>query len=44
MWFKANRLGEIDGRPQAVKGFKCAECETFERKVLDTRGRIHDRS
>lgn len=44
LWFKANRLAEVDGRPKAVKGFKCAECETFESKVLDTRGQIHDRS
>lgn len=39
-WFKANRLGQTDGEPRAIKGYKCAECETFEEKVLDTRGQI----
>lgn len=43
MWFKANRLDQVEGRPKAVKGYKCAECETFESKVLDTRGQIHER-
>lgn len=43
MWFKANRMAEVEGRPAAVKGYKCADCETFEEKVLDTRGQIHER-
>lgn len=43
-WFKANQmLQSDDGRPVAVKGYKCASCGTFEQKVLDSRGRIQER-
>jgi hypothetical protein len=43
MWVKANRVGEADGRPQAVKGFRCADCDAFEAKVVDTRGTVRRR-
>lgn len=43
MWVKANRMGEDEGRIAAVKGFRCTECDAFERKVLDSRGRIQAR-
>lgn len=44
LWFKANRVVAHEGAvPVAEKGFKCSVCESFEEKVLDTRGRIHDR-
>lgn len=42
-WFKANRVAKVDGDPRVLKGYKCAECETFEEKLLDTRGKIHKR-
>lgn len=43
MWFKANRMRQAEDGPVVEKGYKCADCETFEEKVLDSRGRIHDR-
>ncbi|MDX1611232.1 MAG: hypothetical protein R3185_02600 [Candidatus Thermoplasmatota archaeon] len=43
MWFKANRLAETEDGALVEKGFKCAQCEAFESKVLDTRGRIQSR-
>lgn len=42
-WHKANRVAELDGQPTVLKGFKCAECETFETKVLDTDGEFRSR-
>lgn len=42
-WIKANRVTELEGRPRVLKGYKCSECETFETKVLDTRGRFQTR-
>lgn len=42
-WVKANRVAEVEGGPRVLKGYKCATCETFEAKVLDTRGQIHKR-
>ncbi len=45
MWFKANKLVQSeDGQARAAKGYKCSVCETFEEKVLDTRGRIWKRT
>lgn len=43
MWVKANRMAEVDGSPRAVKGFRCTDCDTFEEKVLDTRGKVRTR-
>lgn len=45
MWFKANKVvqGEPGMRPLVEKGFKCSACETFEDRVLDTRGRVQVR-
>lgn len=43
MWFKANRIVQQGRSPEVEKGFKCAACEAFETKVLDTRGKIHAR-
>jgi hypothetical protein len=43
-WHKANRVAEVDGQPSFLKGYKCAECETFETKVLDTEGEIRSRA
>lgn len=42
-WFKANRVAEVDERPRVLKGYKCSECETFETKILDSRGNIQTR-
>lgn len=42
-WHKANRVAEVDGEPSVLEGYKCAECETFETKVLDTEGGIRTR-
>ncbi len=42
-WFKANRVARLEGSPSVLKGYKCSDCETFETKVLDTRGKIRTR-
>ncbi len=43
MWVKANRMAHEDGRSRVLKGFRCTDCDAFEAKVLDTRGRIRTR-
>ena len=43
-WFKANRLAtEPRGEPQVVMGYKCAACDSFEKHMVDVRGRIWTR-
>jgi len=42
MWTKANRI-DAEDEPVVLKGFKCSQCDTFEERVLDTRGTVHSR-
>lgn len=42
-WVKANRMSQRDDAPLALKGFRCTNCDTFETKVLDTRGQVRTR-